>query len=265
VTSDDFRGKTALVTGSTSGIGLGFARALARQGVTNVILHGIELPLAAAPLVTQFSKEFRVKVMYDNADITQPKLIEGLCKKALGEFGAVDILVNNAGIQYIAPCTEFPESKWEAVIATNLSAVFYFTRYLLPGMLKKNWGRVVNTASVHGLVASVDKSAYVAAKHGVIGFTKAVALETAKTGVTCNAICPGWVRTALVQKQVELRAERLKVSVEEGAMELLREKQPSLQFVSVDELAEVLLFLCSPAANQIRGVSLPVDGAWTVQ
>ncbi len=206
-----------------------------------------------------------MKVTYSSADMTKPAEITGMIEAATREHGHVDIVVNNAGIQHLSTVHEFPVERWDAVIAINLSAPFLATRAVLPQMLKRNWGRIINIASVHGLVASVDKSAYVASKHGIMGFTKAVALETATTGVTCNAICPGWVLTPLVQKQIDALAEREKLSPEDATIKLLGEKQPSLQFTMPEQLGALAVFLCSEGAGNIRGVGIPVDGAWTAQ
>jgi 3-hydroxybutyrate dehydrogenase len=254
------KGKTALVTGSTSGIGLGIALSLARQGA-NIVLNGfgdVEAPKAEV-------KALGVKVGYHGADMSKPAEIEAMMAYALAEFGGVDVLVNNAGIQHVAPVDAFPVEKWDAILAINLSSAFHTTRLALPGMRDKGWGRVVNVASVHGLVASAQKSAYVAAKHGLVGFTKAVALETATTGVTVNAICPGWVLTPLVQKQVDARAAQDGVDDAESKRRLLAEKQPSLAFTTPDQLGELTVFLCSAAADNVRGVAWAMDGAWTAQ
>jgi 3-hydroxybutyrate dehydrogenase len=254
------KGKTALVTGSTSGIGLGIARALARQGA-NVVLNGFGDVAGPKAEVAAFG----VRAGYHGADMSKPAEIEAMMAYAASEFGGVDVLVNNAGIQHVAAIEDFPPEKWDAIIAINLSSTFHTTRLALRGMRARNWGRVVNIASTHGLVASAQKSAYVAAKHGIVGFTKAAALETAASGITVNAICPGWVLTPLVQKQIDDRAAREKISVDEAKRALLGEKQPSLQFTTPEQLGELTLFLCSPAADNVRGVAWAVDGGWTAQ
>lgn len=254
------KGKTALVTGSTSGIGLGIAKALAEQGA-NIMMNGFGEKDAAMAEV----KAFGVEVDYHGADMSKPAEIEAMMQAAEKRFGAVDILVNNAGIQHVANVEDFPVDRWDAIIAINLSSAFHTTRMTLPGMKQRNWGRIINLASVHGLVASAQKSAYVAAKHGIVGLTKVTALETAQTGVTCNAICPGWVLTPLVQKQVDARAEKEQVSNEEAKKRLLSEKQPSGEFVTPDQLAALAVFFCSPAATQIRGVAWNMDGGWAAQ
>jgi 3-hydroxybutyrate dehydrogenase len=254
------KGKTALVTGSTSGIGLGVAKQLAAQGA-NIVLNGFgEFEAAKAEVAA-----LGVKVGYHGADMSKPAEIEAMMAYAAKEFGGVDILVNNAGIQHVANVEDFPVEKWDAIIAINLSSTFHATRLVIPAMRAKNWGRIINIASTHGLVASAQKSAYVAAKHGVIGFTKAVALETATTGITVNAICPGWVLTPLVQKQVDARAQKEGVDDAEAKRRLLAEKQPSLQFTTPEQLGELAVFLCSPAANNVKGVAWNVDGGWTAQ
>ncbi len=258
------KGKTALVTGSTSGIGLGMARALARQGA-NLLINGFGDPAEIELLRSGLAAEFGVQVAYDGADMSRPDQIEAMIASAAKRFGAVDILVNNAGIQHVAPVDRFPADRWDAVIAINLSSVFHTIRCALPAMKARGWGRIVNIASAHGLVASVEKAAYVAAKHGVVGLTKVVALETARTGVTCNAICPGWVLTPLVQKQIDARAQSQGLSLEEAKVALLSEKQPSLEFVTPEQIGEMVLFLCSDAAQQIRGAAWSVDGGWTAQ
>ena len=258
------KGRTALVTGSTSGIGLGTARALARQGA-NLLINGFGDPAQIELLRSGLAAEFGVQVAYDGADMSRPDQIEAMIASAAKRFGAVDILVNNAGIQHVAPVDSFPVDRWDAVIAINLSSVFHTIRCALPAMKARGWGRIVNIASAHGLVASVEKAAYVAAKHGVVGLTKVVALETARTGVTCNAICPGWVLTPLVQKQIDARAQSQGLSLEEAKVALLSEKQPSLEFVTPEQIGEMVLFLCSDAAQQIRGAAWSVDGGWTAQ
>ncbi|MES1155199.1 MAG: 3-hydroxybutyrate dehydrogenase [Pseudorhodoplanes sp.] len=258
------KGKVALVTGSTSGIGLGIARALAQDGA-DIVLNGFGGTAEIEKLRAGISSEFKVKAIHIGADVSKPQETTAMIERAEKEFSRLDILVNNAGIQYVAKVQDFPPEKWEQIIAINLSAAFYATRAALPGMLKRNWGRIINIASAHGLVASAEKAAYVAAKHGIVGLTKVVALETAKTGITCNAICPGWVLTPLVQKQIEARAANEKIAVEKARLELLGEKQPSLEFVTPEELGGLAVFLCSEAAAQIRGAALPVDGGWTAQ
>jgi 3-hydroxybutyrate dehydrogenase len=254
------KGKTALVTGSTSGIGLGIAKALAEQGA-NIMMNGFGEKDAAMAQV----KAFGVEVDYHGADMSKPAEIEAMMHAAEKRFGAVDILVNNAGIQHVANVEDFPVDRWDAIIAINLSSAFHTTRLAMPGMKQRNWGRIINLASVHGLVGSAQKSAYVAAKHGIVGLTKVTALETAQTGVTCNAICPGWVLTPLVQKQVDARAEKDQVNNEEAKKRLLSEKQPSGEFVTPDQLAALAVFFCSPAATQIRGVAWNMDGGWAAQ
>ena len=254
------KNKTALVTGSTSGIGLGIAKALASQGA-NIMLNGFGDVEGAKAEVAALG----VKVGYHGADMSKPADIEAMMAAAAEQFGRVDILVNNAGIQYVAPIEQFPAERWDAIIAINLTSAFHTTRLALPAMQTAGWGRIINVASVHGLVASAQKSAYVAAKHGIVGLTKVTALENATTGVTCNAICPGWVLTPLVQKQVDAKAEALGISNEEAKRVLLAEKEPSLQFTTPEELGELAVFFCSAAANNVRGVAWQMDGGWTAQ
>jgi 3-hydroxybutyrate dehydrogenase len=254
------KGRTALVTGSTSGIGLGVALALARQGA-NIVLNGFgdsEGPQAQVAALG-------VRVAYHGADMSKPAEIEALMAFAEAEFGAVDVLVNNAGIQHVALVEDFPVERWDAIIAINLSSAFHTPRVAMRGMKARNWGRIINIASAHGLVASAQKSAYVAAKHGIVGLTKATALEAATTGVTVNAICPGWVLTPLVQKQIDARAAAQNISNEHAGRELLAEKQPSLQFTTPEQLGELAVFLCSEAAQNVRGQAWAVDGGWTAQ
>lgn len=252
--------KTALITGSTSGIGLGIAKALARQGA-NIVLNGFGDSEGPQAEITDLG----VQVAYHGADMSKPAEIEDMMKFAASRFGRVDILVNNAGIQHVARVEDFPVERWDAVIAINLSSAFHATRLALPAMRASNWGRIINVASVHGLVASAEKSAYVAAKHGVVGLTKVTALENATTGVTCNAICPGWVLTPLVQKQVDARAAALGLSNEDAKKQLLGEKEPSMQFTTPEELGELAVFFCSPAGANVRGVAWNMDGGWVAQ
>ncbi|WP_372656481.1 3-hydroxybutyrate dehydrogenase [Hydrogenophaga sp.] len=252
--------KTALVTGSTSGIGLGIAKALARQGA-NIVLNGFgdaEGPQAEIAALG-------AQVAYHGADMSKPGEIAEMMRFAAERFGQVDILVNNAGIQHVARIEDFPVEKWDAIMAINLSSAFHATRLAVPAMRKANWGRIINVASVHGLVGSAEKSAYVAAKHGVIGLTKVTALENADSGVTCNAICPGWVLTPLVQQQVDAKAAALGLSNEEAKKLLLGEKEPSMQFTTPEELGELAIFFCSPAGQNVRGVAWNMDGGWVAQ
>lgn len=257
-------GKTALVTGSTSGIGLGIAHALAAEGA-NIMFNGFGDAAQIAQLQQETASQFGVKVAYSAADMSKPAEIGQMMTDAIAQFGSVDILVNNAGIQYVANIEDFPAERWDAVIAINLSSAFHTTHLALPSMKQKNWGRIINIASAHGLVASAGKSAYVASKHGLVGLTKVTALETAQTGITCNAICPGWVLTPLVQKQVDARAAANHVSVEQAKKDLLLEKQPSGEFVTPEQLGALAVFMCSDAASQVRGVAWNMDGGWVAQ
>lgn len=258
------KGKAAIVTGSTSGIGLGIAKALAAQGA-DILLNGFGDAAAIEKVRQDLSKTHGVRVGYSAADLSKPAAVSAMIEQATAELGRVDILINNAGIQYTAAVHEFPAEKWDAILAINLSAAFHAIRAVLPQMLDRNWGRIINVASAHGLVASVHKAAYVASKHGVLGLTKVVALETATTSVTCNAICPGWVLTPLVEKQIDDLAAQEKLSPEAAKMRLLGEKQPSLEFATPAQLGGLAVFLCSEDAAQIRGAAMPIDGGWTAQ
>ncbi len=258
------KGKTALVTGSTSGIGLATARALAQDGA-NVMLNGFGDKAAIEKLCTGIEKEFGVKAFYSAADMTKPDEIAAMIAETEKSFGALDILVNNAGIQHVANIEDFPVEKWDAVIAINLSSSFHTIRAAVPGMKRRKWGRIINIASAHGLVASGQKVAYVAAKHGMVGLTKVVAIETANAGITCNAICPGWVLTALVQKQIDDRAKASGKSVREEEIALLSEKQPMHSFTKPESIGALAVFLASDAAATITGSAYSIDGGWVAQ
>ena len=258
------KGKIAIVTGSTSGIGLGIARALAGVGC-DVMLNGLGEPSAIKHELAMIAKDFGVRVAFNAADLAKPAEVVQMVEAATCELGRVDILVTNAGIQHTASIENFPINRWDAIIAINLSSNFHAIGAVIPQMRERNWGRIINIASTHGLVASVEKAAYVAAKHGVVGLTKVVALETATSGITCNAICPGWVLTPLVEKQIGDRAAGEQISVDQAKVELLSEKQPSHEFATPQQIGALTAFLCSEAAAQIRGAALPVDGGWTAQ
>ena len=257
-------GKAAVVTGSTSGIGLGIAEALARNGAA-VMLNGLGPAGEIERLRSDLAERHGVAVEFHAADMTRPDEIRDLIATAERRFGRVDVLVNNAGIQHVDPIEAFPAERWDAVIAINLSAAFHAVAAALPGMRARGWGRIVNIASAHGLVASAGKAAYVAAKHGLVGLTKVVGLETAGSGITCNAVCPGWVLTPLVERQIDSRAGARGVSVEAARRDLLGEKQPSGQFVTPAQIGELVIFLCSEAAAQMTGAALAIDGGWTAQ
>jgi 3-hydroxybutyrate dehydrogenase len=257
-------GKVALVTGSTSGIGLGIARALAREGV-NLMLTGFGDAGDIETIRRELMSEFGVNVLYDGSDLSMPDQVLAVVAATRAELGSLDILVNNAGIQFVAPVHEFPNERWEAIIALNLSATFYAMKAAIPSMVSSGWGRIINVASAHGLVASANKVAYVAAKHGVIGATKVAALELANQGVTVNAICPGWVLTPLVERQLEERASLSGSDVEEEAQMLLAEKQPMHRFTTPDSIGDMVLYLCSDSAATITGAALSIDGGWTSQ
>jgi 3-hydroxybutyrate dehydrogenase len=256
------KGKTALVTGSTSGIGLGIAARLAAEGA-NVVLNGLGDAKEVERLRRNLSEKNHVSVVYDAADMSKPESIVKMVQGAIAEFGAVDILVNNAGIQHVAPVDDFPPAKWDAILAINLSAAFHTVRAALPAMKKKGWGRVVNIASAHALVASPFKSAYVAAKHGIAGFTKTVALELAEQGITVNAVCPGYVLTPLVEKQIPDTAKARGISREAVIRDVLLAAQPTKKFVTIEEVAALTAFLCSNEAASITGSVLPIEGGWT--
>jgi 3-hydroxybutyrate dehydrogenase len=258
------KGKVAIVTGSTSGIGLGIATAFAAQGA-DVMLNGFGDRAAIDRTVTQLAEQHGVRTAYSPADMSKPVEIRELVAKTRGALGPADILVNNAGIQHVALVEDFPEDKWNAIIAINLSAAFHTVQAVLPEMKRRQWGRIINIASAHGLVASGSKAAYVAAKHGLVGFTKVVAIETANDGITCNAICPGWVLTPLVQQQVEARAKAANISVDAAKEEMLREKQPMLQFTTPEKIGALAVFLCGDAAASITGSAYSIDGGWVAQ
>lgn len=258
------KGRTALITGSTSGIGLGIARALAEAGA-NIVLNGLGDIQEIQSLAADMADQYGVNVIYDGANMLEPAEISHMVKAAVKKFGSVDILVNNAGIQYVSAIEDFPEDKWQAIIAINLVSNFHTIKAALPAMKKQNWGRIINLASAHGLVASPYKSAYVAAKHGVIGLTKTVALEIAESQITCNAICPGYVRTPLVEGQITDQMKIHNMSREQVINDIFLVAQPSKRFVEVEELGQIAVFLCSEAAKSINGISLPVEGGWTAK
>jgi 3-hydroxybutyrate dehydrogenase len=258
------KGKVAIVTGSTSGIGLGIAKTLAGQGA-DIVLNGFGDAGEIEAIRSGIEREHRVRVVHDPADMSKGEAVRALIGATVEQLGRVDILVNNAGIQFTAPVEEFPVEKWDAILAINLSAAFHGMAAAVPRMKKQGWGRIINIASAHGLVGSIHKAAYVAAKHGLVGLTKVVGLETARSGITVNAVCPGWVLTPLVEKQIGDAAREKKISREDAAMALLGEKQPSRTFVTPEQLGGTVAFLCSPAADQITGTAIAVDGAWTAQ
>lgn len=258
------KGKTATVTGSTSGIGLAIAKTLAAQGA-NILFNGFGDKAAIDTLVKDVAREFGVKTDYSAADVTKHGEVEAMVKQAEKNFGSCDILVNNAGIQFTSPVDAFPIEKWDAILATNLSSAFYAAHAALPGMKKRGFGRIVNIASVHGLVASINKSAYVAAKHGVVGLTKVIALENAESNITCNAICPGFVHTPLVQKQIDDKAAAKNISNEAATKELLGEKQPSKRFVSAEQIGEMIAFLCGDHGSSMTGEIITMSGGWVAQ
>jgi len=255
------KGKSVVITGSTSGIGLGMARAFAAEG-TNVMLNGLGDAAEIEKARAAIESEFKVKARYSPADMSRPDEIAGLIAQTQREFGSVDVLVNNAGIQHVAPVDEFPPEKWNQIIAINLTAAFHTTRAAVPLMKAKGWGRIINIASAHGLIASPFKSAYIAAKHGIVGLTKTVALETAEQGITCNAICPGWVKTPLVDKQIDAQAKAHNLPREDVIRKVILERQPTKKFVKIEEVAALAVFLASDAAASITGASMSIDGGW---
>ncbi len=257
-------GRTALVTGSTSGIGLGIATALAAEGC-DIALNGFGDPDAVERLRGELAEKYQVRAIYLAGDMSKPADIRAVVAQARERLGRVDILVNNAGIQHVAKIVDFPEDRWDAVIAINLSAAFHATKAALPGMVAAKWGRIINIASAHGLVASGEKAAYVSAKHGLIGLTKVTAIETANQGITCNAICPGWVLTPLVQQQIEARARSEGIPIERASEDLVREKQPMLDYTTPEKIGAFAAFLCSEAASTITGAALSIDGGWVAQ
>lgn len=258
------KGRTALVTGSTSGIGLAIAQAMAKAGA-NVVVHGIEAPGQGQPIASDIAERCGVRSAYVQANLADAAQAAGLVNAAQQALGPIDIVVNNAGIQHTCPIESFPADRWDAVIAINLSSAFHAMKAAVPGMRERGWGRIVNIASVHGLVASVNKAAYLAAKHGLVGLSKGVALETAAQGITVNCICPGWTDTVLIQPQIEARAAAVGGDRAAGVRELLREKQPNLTLLPPERIGDIAVFLCSDAAAGITGVALPVDGGWTAQ
>ena len=255
-------GRVSLVTGSTSGIGLGIARALAAAG-SEIVLNGLGTPESITEVQAQIASECSVRVLYSPADMSNPVSIRKMIETALASFGRLDVLVNNAGIQHVAPLQEFPPEKWDAILAINLSSAFHTSRLVLPSMFDHKWGRIINIASAHGLVGSPFKSAYVAAKHGILGLTKVIALETAERGITCNAICPGYVYTPLVEAQIDGQAKAHGIPREQVIREVLLAQQPNKRFATVKELGALAVFLASDAAASVTGTALPVDGGWT--
>jgi len=256
--------KVALITGSTSGIGLATAHVLAAQGIS-LVLHGLMSPSEGETLANEFSVQYGIKTIFDNADLKNVASIERLINNAIEQMGSVDILINNAGIQHTESAENFPLDKWNAIIAINLSAAFHAIQYALPKMKSNGWGRIINVASVHGLVGSVNKSAYCAAKHGLVGVTKVLALECAEHGVTVNAICPGWVDTPLINDQISAIAKQKDITFEQAKYQLVTAKQPLPEMMAPEQIGEFILFLCSDSARSITGSALPMDGAWTAQ
>lgn len=256
--------KVALITGSTSGIGLATAHVLAAKGI-NLVLHGLMSPSEGEKLASDFSTKYGIKALFDDANLADVESIKRLIQNAVDKMGSVDILINNAGIQHTESAENFPLEKWNAIIAINLSAAFHAIQYSLPNMKSKGWGRIINVASVHGLVGSVNKSAYCAAKHGLVGLTKVLALECAEQGITVNAICPGWVDTPLINDQISAIAKQQDIAFDEAKYKLVTAKQPLPEMMAPEQIGEFILFLCSDSARSITGSALPMDGAWTAQ
>ena len=256
------KGKNAIVTGSTSGIGLGIARALAHEGA-NIMINGFGRESEVECTCQELAKETVCNIHFSGADMSKPPAIREMIKEANEAFGGIDILVNNVGIQYIAPIEDLDEEKWDAIIAINLSSAFHTTKAVLPYMRQQKWGRIINIASTHGLVGTPLESAYVTAKHGLVGFTKAIALETAQDGITCNAICPGYVWSPLLEKQAEYLADSRNISTDQVIEKILLAEHPTKEFVTVEQLEALTLFLCSDHGRNLTGTALPVDGGWT--
>jgi 3-hydroxybutyrate dehydrogenase len=256
------KGKVALITGSTSGIGLGIAQTMAGEGAT-IVLNGFGDAKEIEGIRQSIEKDYGVKCVYNGADMTKPAEIQKMCADTIAQIGSLDILVNNAGIQFVSPIQDFPDEKWDMILSTNLSAAFHTIKATVQSMRGKKWGRIINIASAHGLVASEFKSAYVAAKHGIVGLTKTVALETAKDGITCNSICPGYVHTPLVDKQIADQAKAHNMSPDEVVEKVILEPQPTKKFIDISEVADLALFLCTDGAKSITGTALSIDGGWT--
>jgi 3-hydroxybutyrate dehydrogenase len=262
--NESLKGRTALVTGATSGIGAAIAEEFAANGAS-LVINGLGDATTINENIIRISKYYRVACVYSDADLRNADAVTEMFAMAKHKLGAVEILVNNAGVQHVSPIQDFSDAEWDRVISTNLSACFRTSKAALPSMLAENWGRIINIASVHGLVASVNKCAYVAAKHGVVGLTKVIALETASSGVTCNAICPGWVRTPLVEAQIKTNATVSGRSVEEEADRLVAEKTPSGRFASMQSIADLTMFLCSESASEMTGGQYTIDGGWSAR
>ncbi len=258
------KGKTAIITGSTSGIGQGMAYALAKQGA-NIMLNGLGDAAQIETERAKMEKEMGSKILFNGADMTKPDQIEALIKETKSKFGSVDIIVNNAGIQHVAPVEEFPPEKWDLIIAINLTSAFHMTRHAVPLMKAGGWGRIINLASAHALVASPFKSAYVAAKHGLAGFTKAIALEVAENNITVNAICPGYVKTPLVEGQIADTAKARNMTPEQVVKDVILGAQPTKKFTTVEQIGDLAVFLCSPAGENITGTMLQIDGGWVAK